>query len=121
MNPQTSITNRRFSARALRHAMVAAGTALVAAAAAMAQAQSMPEPAAPVAAGAATIRGMALGPTLTIHEVYDRMVHIGYRDLREIDWDDGLYKVEATSADGRFVKLYVDGRSGTLMGVRTRR
>jgi hypothetical protein len=55
----------------------------------------------------AAVRGMALGPTLSIRDVCDRLEKAGYREFQEVEWDDGLYKVKATASDGRFVKLYV--------------
>lgn len=71
-------------------------------------------------ASAAAVRGMALGPTLSIRDVCDRLEKAGYREFQEVEWDDGLYKVKATASDGRLVKLYVDGRSGEVLRVRSK-
>lgn len=71
-------------------------------------------------ASVAAVRGMALGPTLSIRDVCDRLEKAGYREFQEVEWDDGLYKVKATASDGRLVKLYVDGRSGEVLRVRTK-
>ncbi|WEE79039.1 PepSY domain-containing protein [Comamonas testosteroni] len=71
-------------------------------------------------ASVAAVRGMALGPTLSIRDVCDRLEKAGYREFQEMEWDDGLYKVKATASDGRFVKLYVDGRSGEVLRVRSK-
>ncbi|WKL17093.1 PepSY domain-containing protein [Comamonas testosteroni] len=71
-------------------------------------------------ASVAAVRGMALGPTLSIGDVCDRLEKAGYREFQEVEWDDGLYKVKATASDGRLVKLYVDGRSGEVLRVRSK-
>jgi hypothetical protein len=71
-------------------------------------------------ASVAAVRGMTLGPALSIREVCERLEKAGYREFQEVEWDDGLYKVKATAGDGRLVKLYVDGRSGAVLRVRTR-
>ncbi|KGG93479.1 hypothetical protein P245_10070 [Comamonas thiooxydans] len=71
-------------------------------------------------ASVAAVRGMALGPALSIRDVCDRLEKAGYREFQEVEWDDGLYKVKATVSDGRFVKLYVDGRSGEVLRVRSK-
>lgn len=71
-------------------------------------------------ASVAAVRGMALGPALSIRDVCDRLEKAGYREFQEVEWHDGLYKVKATASDGRFVKLYVDGRSGEVLRVRTK-
>ena len=121
--------DRQFS-RTLHHAMLAVGIALVAGAAMVAQAQTAAEvqPAAPlaapapaVAASAAGMHGQLLGPKLTIRDVYDRLEKQGYRDFREIEWDDGRYKVKAVASDGRAVKIHMDGRSGSVLGIRHHR
>ncbi len=72
-----------------------------------------------VTASLAAVRGMALGPALSIREVCDRLEKMGYREFREVEWDDGRYKVKATANDGRFVKLDVDGRNGDVLRVRS--
>lgn len=105
-------------AQQLRRMVLAAGAALMLLASAAVQAQAAPSPAQSGATGAPA---GAAASTLLASEIRDRLVHIGYRDLQEIRWADGLYKLKATSADGRAVKLYVDARSGTLVDVHTRR
>lgn len=110
--------------RTLHYAMLAVGVALVAGSALVAQAQTAAEvPAAGsvVAASptAALQRSAAVTPELTIRDVYDRLAAQGYRDFREIEWEHGRYEVKAQSAQGRPVKVYVDGRSGMVLGLRT--
>lgn len=92
-------------------ALLSAGTCLAAAGNSLADRAS---------ASVAAVRGMALGPTLSIRDVCDRLEKAGYREFQEVEWDDGLYKVKATASDGRFVKLYVDGRSGEVLRVRSK-
>lgn len=53
-------------------------------------------------------------PMLTIRDIYDRMEAAGYRDLREIEFDDGRYEVKARNARGERVKLYVNASTGAV-------
>ena len=39
----------------------------------------------------------------------------GYRDLREIEWDDYHYDVKGRNAQGARVKLEVDGQTGAVL------
>lgn len=52
---------------------------------------------------------------LSIPQIYDRLVAAGYRNIEKITRDDGLYKVRATSANGKRVKLYLHPSSGELL------
>lgn len=89
---------------------LAAGAALVLG---IAQAQTpAPAPASATAAAPAAAR-------LTIRDIYDRMETAGYREIREIEWDDGRYEVKARNAQGERVKLEVNGRSGEVERTRT--
>ena len=73
-----------------------------------------------VATTVASVRGAFQGPGLSIREVFERMEVLGYRDLREIEWEDGLYQVKGQTGDGRPVKLYVDGNNGNVLSIRAR-
>lgn len=94
-----------------------AGAALLSAGTCLAAENSLADRA---SASVAAVRGMALGPALSIRDVCDRLEKAGYREFQDVEWDDGLYKVRATASDGRFVKLYVDGRSGEVLRVRSK-
>ncbi|HMN21381.1 MAG TPA: PepSY domain-containing protein [Ottowia sp.] len=59
------------------------------------------------------------GAQLTIRDIYDRIEAAGYREIREIEWDDGRYEVKALSAQGERVKLHVNGRTGEVEHTRT--
>ncbi len=61
----------------------------------------------------ATIMAPA-GTQLTIRDIYDRLEAAGYREIREIEWDDGRYEVKARNAQGESVRVYVSGRSGEV-------
>ncbi|GAA4000029.1 hypothetical protein GCM10022279_24640 [Comamonas faecalis] len=65
------------------------------------------------AASAATPMAPA-GARLTVREIYDRMAAAGYREISEIEWDDGCYEVEARDAQGRAVELRVNGDTGAI-------
>lgn len=49
---------------------------------------------------------------LSIPQVHDRLLAAGYRNIEKISRDDGLYKVRATTADGKRVKLYLHPVTG---------
>lgn len=114
--------------RIARHGLTGVGIALIAGAGLVAQVQAAAsgEPSVTaqathaVAATAASVRGAFQGPGLSLREISERMEGLGYRDLREIEWDDGLYKVKGQTAEGRYVKLYVDGHNGNVLSVRAR-
>jgi hypothetical protein len=113
--------------RIASHGLTGVGIALIAGAALVAQVQAEaaatgePSPTSQaVITTAASVRGALQGPALSIRQISERMEGLGYRDLREIEWDDGLYKIKGQSAEGRFVKLYVDGHSGQVLSVRAR-
>lgn len=117
--------------RIASHGLTGLGIALIASAALVAQVQAEAaatgEPSVTAQASqamattAASVRGTFQGPGLSIREISERMEGVGYRNLSEIEWDDGLYKVEGQTGDGRAVKLYVDGNNGAVLSVRARR
>ena len=82
-----------------------AGTALTLG---IAQAQ----PAQPASAAAQVTTPAA--PQLSIRDIYDRMEAAGYRDMREIEFDNGRYEVKARNARGERVKLYVNASTGAV-------
>ena len=92
--------------------VLAAGSALTLG---LAQAQT----AAPTPAATAATRTAA--PALTIRDIYDRMEAAGYRDIREIEFDDGRYDVKASNAQGERVKLRVNATTGAVEKTRIRR
>ena len=59
-------------------------------------------------------------PALNIRQIYDRLDAAGYRDLREIEWDDYHYEVKGRDAQGARVKLDVDGHTGAVLRSRRR-
>ena len=95
-------------------AAIAAGTA-VTWGIAQAQAPSTPATQAPAAATAPA------AAQLTVRDVYDRVEAAGYRDIREIEWDDGHFEVKASNAQGQRVKLDVNATTGAIERTRVRR
>lgn len=83
---------------------------LLAAAAALAFGAVQAQTSAPVQATTSSVAS----PQLTIRDIYDRVDAAGYRDIREIKISKGRYKVKATDTDGKRVKLYVNGSTGTV-------
>ena len=57
------------------------------------------------------------GARLTIRDVHDRVAAAGYREISEIEWEDGHYEVEARDAGGQAVELQVSGDTGAIEGV----
>ncbi len=92
---------------ALALAAVLGGTALAQGAPAATPAGAAGQPTAAAPAGPI--------PVLTIRQVYDRLEAAGYRDLREIEWDDYHYDVKGLNAQGARVKLEVDGQTGAVL------
>lgn len=77
----------------------------------------------PASASASTAVAATMAPVgadLTIRDIYDRLEAAGYRQIREIEWDDGRYEVKARNAQGERVKLHVNGRSGEVEHLRQR-
>ncbi len=70
------------------------------------------QPAQPASAAAPATSPAA--PQLTIRDIYDRMEAAGYRDMREIELDNGRYEVKARNARGERVKLYVNASTGVV-------
>lgn len=60
-------------------------------------------------------------PQLTIRDIYDRMEAAGYREIREIEFDDGRYEVKARNAQGQRVKLKVNAATGAVEQERAQR
>jgi len=58
---------------------------------------------------------------LSIPQVTDRLTQQGYRDITRIERDDGCYKVRATDAGGRRVRLVIDPSTGAIADRRERR
>ena len=102
----------------MRHFIIPTVLACTMAAAGLAWAQSTPSSSVsdtPTASAPAS--QPAAAPTaaiLTIRDIYDRMQAAGYRDLREIEFDDGRYEVKASNAQGQGVKLYVNAQTGAV-------
>ncbi|WP_313300072.1 PepSY domain-containing protein [Diaphorobacter sp.] len=95
---------------------VAASLALAAALAGIggiASAQMVPQPVAPSAVPQVT-------PVLDIGQIFNKVQAAGYRDVREIEWDDGRYEVKASDAQGKRLKLYVNASTGAVEHVKSR-
>ena len=103
---------RKITTRFILPAAAAAALAL-----GLAQAQTQAPTAAQTPAAAST----QAAPQLNIRDIYDRVEAAGYRDMREIEWDDGRYEVKASNAQGQRVKLYVNASTGAVEQTRTGR
>ena len=101
---------------------LAAGTAVTWG---IAQAQAPATPTAQVTTATviapATAPATAAAARLTVRDIYDRVEAAGYRDIREIEWDDGRYEVKASNAQGARTKLYVNATTGAVESTRTLR
>lgn len=54
-------------------------------------------------------QGQAAQAPMTMRQVIDRVEQAGYRDIREVEREDGGWEVYATDSQGRRAELYVDG------------
>ncbi|QNP48042.1 PepSY domain-containing protein [Diaphorobacter aerolatus] len=78
--------------------------------ASLASAQGSANQGAPAASAASTTARAGLN----IRQIYDRIEAAGYRDIVEIEWDDGRYEAKAHNAQGQRVKLYINATSGAV-------
>lgn len=53
--------------------------------------------------------------SLSVEQVIDRLAGQGYRDVREVEREEGRYEVKARGTDDRWYELYVDAASGEVM------
>lgn len=76
-----------------------------------------------VVAGAALLLASPLALTqpqaapaeISIKDVIAKLESLGYREIGEIEKDDGRWEIEAVTADGRRVELDVDPRDGSIV------
>ncbi|HMN21148.1 MAG TPA: PepSY domain-containing protein [Ottowia sp.] len=54
------------------------------------------------------------GARLTIRDIHDRVAAAGFREISEIEWEDGCYEVEARDARGQAFELRVNGSNGAI-------
>lgn len=69
-----------------------------------------------VAAGAALAQAPAERTAMSFAQIVDHVTTLGYRDVREVERKgDKLFEVKARDAQGRWVELTLDARSGELL------
>lgn len=67
-------------------------------------------------AGAQATAPAAPTATMNFQQLVDRVAAQGYNDVREVEREsDKLYEVKARDAQGRWVELVVDARSGEIL------
>lgn len=72
--------------------------------------------AAACALATASLATAAATPTLGFQQVVERVVALGYSDVREVERKgDKLYEVKARDGQGRRAELLVDARSGEIL------
>lgn len=52
--------------------------------------------------------------SLTEHEVRERLAERGYTQVNDLDFDDGMWRADARSADGNRVQVALDPRDGRI-------
>lgn len=63
-----------------------------------------------------------VGPTMGFGEIVNHLTQQGIQNIREIELkSERLYEVKAQDAEGRWVELYVDSRSGEVLKQEVRR
>ncbi len=70
---------------------------------------------------AADERTTAAGGWMPIMQLIERLEADGYRDIEEIERDDGRYEVRASDRQGVRVKLYLHRQTGELLDQRQER
>lgn len=55
---------------------------------------------------------------LTAAEVVQKAEQAGYSAIEDVEFDDGLWELDATAPDGRRVDLYIDPRTGEILDPR---
>lgn len=58
---------------------------------------------------------------MSIEEVIRTVQAAGYRDVEEVERDDGRYEVKASDAEGRRVELKLDPVSGEILKTEVKR
>lgn len=48
-------------------------------------------------------------------QIIEHLQQAGYRDVRDVDWDDGAWELEATSPAGKRVDVRVDPATGKTL------
>lgn len=72
--------------------------------------------------GTASLAVTATPPALGFQQVVDRVVALGYKDVREVERKgDKLYEVKARDGQGRRAELMVDARSGEILSQEVKR
>ncbi|MBI4984892.1 MAG: PepSY domain-containing protein [Rhodocyclales bacterium] len=66
----------------------------------------------------APLPGSETRPPLTIPQIYDRLVALGYWNIDKIEREPQSFEVRASARNGERVKLYVDARSGDIVDSR---
>ena len=67
----------------------------------------------PFAAGSAWAFGER--PTIDAAAATAAVAAAGFTDIREVEYDDGVWEIRATGADGRRVTVHVDPADGTIL------
>lgn len=58
---------------------------------------------------------------MSVEQVIGKVQAAGYRDVEEVERDDGRYEVKATDAEGRRVELKLDPVSGEILKTEVKR
>ena len=60
---------------------------------------------------------------MDMQQLIARLAALGYRDISEIELEDGmaLYEVEARNGQGQRVELEIDARSGEVLAQQVKR
>lgn len=72
-------------------------------------------------AGASAVSAETEGPKAAneaagdVKRLVESIEGLGYRNVHDVEWDDGYWELEATSPKGLAVDLVVDPRSGEIL------
>lgn len=56
-----------------------------------------------------------VAPEIDAEQVEDRLASLGYEDVHNARFDDGVWKVEAESPDGQELRVFVDPVEGAVL------
>lgn len=67
-----------------------------------------------VACAPSFVMAQAAPTALTEHQIRTRLAEQGYTKINDLDFEDGVWKADARSADGNRVQVKLDPRSGRV-------
>jgi Peptidase propeptide and YPEB domain len=65
---------------------------------------------------------LASSPGMNLTQMIEHVAGLGYRDIKEVEKkSDKLFEVKARDPNGNWVELYIDSRSGEILGSKVKK